>query len=185
MTAHAALMKSNSTVINHTGIQRRQASLSVLGDNSVPVWESRLSFYVGIKTKYSGSVAKGSNFFSHCLVIWVEIKTLCGKKNRSVKESGSLMAIQWSSVEEFALNLYENQDPGSVAKGSDYLYRQLKIFMGIKTLNDSSVVELRVTRDFNHHRFSGIFPCHHRFSVFFSDFYSASAYGVVQMYHAA
>ena len=45
-------------------------------------------------------------------------------------------------------------------------------------------VELRVTRVFNHHWFSGIFPCHHRFLVIFSDFYSVSAYGVVQMHHA-
>merc|ERR1712074_276112 len=43
-------------------------------------------------------------------------------------------------------------------------------------------LELRVTRVFNHQRFSGIFPCHHRFSFFFRDFYSASACGVVQMH---
>ena len=57
--------------------------------------------------------------------------------------------------------------------------------LGMPRPNKGTEVELRVTRDFNHHRFSGIFPCHHRFSVFFSDFYSASAYGVVQMHHAA
>ena len=28
-------------------------------------------------------------------------------------------------------------------------------------------LELRVTRVFNHHRISGIFPCHHRFFGFF------------------